>query len=43
MKNFTKKTILIDLDGILNTYTGGFNEDFIPPLKDLPYLVTQTM
>ena len=29
-----KRTILIDLDGVLNTYTGGFDKDFIPPIKD---------
>ena len=34
MKNFTKKTILIDLDGVLNQYTGSFDEKFIPPIKD---------
>lgn len=28
-----KKTILIDLDGVLNTYTGNFNENFIPQIK----------
>ena len=28
-----KKTILIDLDGVLNTYTGNFNPDDIPPIK----------
>ena len=32
--NNIKKTILIDLDGVLNTYTGRFDEDFIPPIKD---------
>ena len=32
MKTF-KRTILIDLDGVLNEYTGGFDEDFIPPIK----------
>lgn len=26
----TKKTLLIDLDGVLNTYNGSFNKDFIP-------------
>lgn len=30
----TRKLILIDLDGVLNTYTGAFKPDFIPPLKD---------
>lgn len=29
-----KKTILIDLDGVLNTYTGEFDEKVIPPIKD---------
>jgi len=29
-----KKTILVDLDGVLNTYTGKFDENFIPPIKD---------
>ena len=29
-----KKTILIDLDGVLNTYTGNFDKDFIPPIRD---------
>lgn len=28
-----KKTILIDLDGVLNTYTGNFDKNFIPPMK----------
>lgn len=29
-----KKTILIDLDGVLNEYTGSFEKDYIPPMKD---------
>ena len=29
-----KKTILIDLDGVLNTYKGNFDKDFIPPVKE---------
>ena len=29
----TEKTILIDLDGVLNEYTGFFDEKFIPPIK----------
>lgn len=28
-----KKTILIDLDGVLNNYTGNYNENIIPPAK----------
>lgn len=29
-----KKTILIDLDGVLNTYTGNYDENFIPTIKE---------
>lgn len=29
-----KKKILLDLDGVLNTYTGNYNTDYIPPIKD---------
>ena len=29
-----KKTILIDLDGVLNQYNGTFNENIIPEIKD---------
>lgn len=29
-----KKTILIDLDGVLNQYTGNFDKEFIPPIKE---------
>lgn len=28
-----KLSILVDLDGVLNTYTGGFDENYIPPMK----------
>ncbi len=28
-----KKTLLIDLDGVLNEYTGNFDKNFIPPIK----------
>lgn len=28
-----KKTILIDLDGVLNQYTGSFDKDHIPDIK----------
>jgi len=31
--NTTKKTILIDLDGVLNTYQGKFNPEDIPPIR----------
>jgi len=30
----TKKTVLIDLDGVLNTYCGNFEDDFVPDIKD---------
>ena len=35
MKNnkYFKKTILIDLDGVLNDYVGNYDKDFIPPIK----------
>ncbi len=29
-----KKMILIDLDGVLNTYTGNFDKDVIPNIKE---------
>ena len=27
------KTLLIDLDGVLNTYTGNYDPNYIPPIK----------
>lgn len=33
MKN-QKRTILIDLDGVLNSYIGEFDENFIPPVLE---------
>ena len=32
--NTFKRIILIDLDGVLNTYTGDFDKNFIPPIKE---------
>ena len=32
MKDY-KKILLMDLDGVLNTYTGNFDKDFIPEIK----------
>ncbi len=29
-----KPTILIDLDGVLNTYKGDYVENYIPPIKE---------
>lgn len=34
VKKANKRTILIDLDGVLNNYTGTFEQDFIPPVKN---------
>ena len=34
MNKFYKKRILIDFDGVLNNYTGNFNENYIPPIKE---------
>ena len=28
-----RKTLLIDLDGVLNDYIGNYDKDFIPPIK----------
>lgn len=28
-----KKTILLDLDGVLNTYNNNYNPDYIPPMR----------
>ena len=38
-----KKTILIDLDCVLNTYDGNFDKDFIPPIKDGAYEFLQNL
>ena len=32
-----KKTILFDLDGVLNTYEGEYDKNYIPPIKDGAY------
>jgi len=32
-----KKTILIDLDGVLNTYSGEYDENYIPPIREGAY------
>lgn len=29
-----KKTILFDLDGVLNAYDGKYDKNYIPPIKD---------
>ena len=31
--SYIKKTILLDLDGVINVYTKGFCKDYIPPVK----------
>ncbi|MGN0030489.1 MAG: hypothetical protein ACI37Q_00870 [Candidatus Gastranaerophilaceae bacterium] len=35
--NNLKKTILIDLDGVLNTYSGKYDESYIPPIAKGAY------
>lgn len=35
--NMLKKTILIDLDGVLNTYKGRYDENYIEPISDGAY------
>ena len=32
-----KRTILFDLDGVLNTYSGNYDKTFIPPIKQGAY------
>ena len=32
-----KKTILLDLDGVLNTYDGNYDKNYIPPIKNGAY------
>lgn len=31
--NNSKRTIFIDLDGVLNNYTGNYNQNYIPEIK----------
>lgn len=38
-----KKTILFDLDGVLNTYDGKYDENYIPPIKDGAYNLIQEL
>ena len=33
MNNY-KRTIFIDLDGVLNTYNGNYDSDIIPPMRN---------
>ena len=33
MEKAFKKTLLIDLDGVLNEYTGNFDKNYIPTIK----------
>ena len=34
MEKTFKKTILIDLDGVLNEYTGNFDKNYLPQIKE---------
>ena len=38
-----KKTILIDLDGVLNEYDGKYDETFIPPIRKGAYELIQEL
>lgn len=38
-----KKTILLDLDGVLNTYNGQYDKNYIPPIKDGAYNLIQEL
>lgn len=37
MVKHSKKTILFDLDGVLNTYEGKYDKTYIPPIKEGAY------
>lgn len=37
MTDKIKKTILVDLDGVLNQYKGNYNKDFVEPIADGAY------
>ena len=39
----TKKTILIDLDGVLNTYTGKYDKNYIEPIADGAFKLIQNL
>ena len=43
MKKPFKKTILLDLDGVLNTYDGDFDPDFIPQIKNGAFEFVQNL
>lgn len=43
MENKFKKTILLDLDGVLNTYNGQYDKNYIPPIKDGAYNLIQEL
>ena len=38
-----KKTILFDLDGVLNTYDGKYYKNYIPPIKEGAYSLIQEL
>ena len=38
-----KKKILFDLDGVLNTYNGKYDEDIIPPIKEGGYEILENL
>ncbi|MBR1617819.1 hypothetical protein IJ670_06675 [bacterium] len=38
-----KKTILFDLDGVLNTYDGKYDKNYIPPITNDAYKLIQEL
>ena len=42
MKSF-RRTILLDLDGVLNNYTGAYNENSIPSIKSGAYEILKEL
>lgn len=40
--NFNK-TILFDLDGVLNTYDGKYDKNYIPPIKEGAYKIIKEL
>jgi hypothetical protein len=39
----SRKTILIDLDGVLNTYNGEYDSKFIPPIRKGAFEFIETL
>ncbi len=39
----SKRLVLVDLDGVINTYAGNYQEDYIPPIKEGAELFLQSI